>query len=467
MNERATEVAVIGLGLAYLVVLTWAIGNISYDIWGALVAGPVYALIGVAVIRRLFRGPLEPLVVPLMWGLLVKFLGSLARYWVGFEAYEGGIDAARYHRFGGQLASAVWSGEERLVAALPHDVGTQFTENFTAFVYVLTGPSQLAGFLTFSLLAYLGLALMVKAAAIAVPGLAARRYAWLCVLFPSVVYWPASIGKESMLMLGLGVATLGIATMLTHGRWVPSIAMIVAGLGFTALVRPHIAGIWVAGAFPALVVALLRRSRPSGGAVAAPGANRFGVAVVLVLAAVGLAVISSVTIRFLAPDAEERSTTDSLTQILESTTARTDEGGSSFVPPSLGNPTAWPYASVRTLTRPLLPEVRNPVEFLTAAETTALLGLLVVNRRRLYNIPRLLVTSPYVTFVVTTIFLTGLAYSSFANLGLLARQKSLIFPFMLLLACVPERPWRRTWKATPAVADDRSAQTPPAVHSPS
>jgi hypothetical protein len=37
---------------------------------------------------------------------------------------------------------------------------------------------------------------------------------------------------------------------------------------------------------------------------------------------------------------------------------------------------------------------------------------------------------------VTTLFLAGLAYSSFANLGVLTRQKSLVFPFMLLVPCL-------------------------------
>lgn len=49
----------------------------------------------------------------------------------------------------------------------------------------------------------------------------------------------------------------------------------------------------------------------------------------------------------------------------------------------------------------------------------------------------MIVTSPYVAFAVTALFLGGLAYSSFANLGVLTRQKSLLIPFMLLLPCLP------------------------------
>jgi hypothetical protein len=445
MNIRAAEAAVIASGLAYLLALGWAIANTSYDVWGAIVIVPIYGVVGLVFVRWMFKGELAQLVKPMAWGLLLKLAGTLARYWVGFEAYDGGIDAGRYHKFATEAASKVWSGEENIITVLPQGRGTPFTENFTAFIYTLTGPSQLAGFVTFSLLAYVGVAFTVKAAAIAVPGLAAKRYAWLCMLFPSVVYWPSSIGKEATIMLGLGVATYGIAKVLTHGRWVTSIALIAAGLGFVSLVRPHMAGIWAAGALPALIVAFVRRPAATVDGSRRRGPNRFGMVVVLALAAAGFAVLSSVTVGFLTPGEAESGNSDSVSQIFDETTRRTAEGGSNFTPPSVSSPVSWPYASVRTLLRPLPQEARTATQAVAAAEVMALLVLLFIGRRRVANIPRLVVSSPYVTFAVTTIFLTGLAYASFANLGLLTRQKSLIFPLLLLLACLPERPAQPGW----------------------
>ncbi len=247
MNLRVAEAGVIACGLSYLVLLGWAMSNTSYDVWGAVVVVPIYGVLGIVLVRRMFQGELAPLATPMAWGLLFKLGGSLVRHWVGFEAY-GGVDAGRYHDYGADVATRVWSGEASIVTALPQGQSTRFLENFTAFVYTLTGPSQIAGFVTFSLLAYIGVAFTVKAAAIAVPGLAAKRYAWLCVLFPTIVYWPSSIGKEAAMMLGLGLATYGIAALLTYGRWGSSLLITFAGLGFAALIRPHIAGIWVAAA---------------------------------------------------------------------------------------------------------------------------------------------------------------------------------------------------------------------------
>ncbi len=73
---------------------------------------------------------------------------------------------------------------------------------------------------------------------------------------------------------------------------------------------------------------------------------------------------------------------------------------------------------------------------------TLLIGLGILSYRRLMHIPKLVLTVPFVTFAMTTLFVMGLALSSFANLGVLARQKALVFPFLLLVVCLPELPRR-------------------------
>ena len=157
------------------------------------------------------------------------------------------------------------------------------------------------------------------------------------------------------------------------------------------------------------------------------------------VALAGLSVIAQTTVDYLNPSSDEVSAT-SIGDILAETTRRTSKGsGSTFVPPAVSSPTDWPYASLRTLTRPLVIEAHGFSQLLVAAEMMALLGLSVVSWRRVVNLPRLMMTNPFVAFAMTTLFLAGLAYSSFANLGVLTRQKSLIFPFMLLIPCLPER----------------------------
>ena len=437
--SRLIESLTIAAGIAYLAVLGLAITTTTYDVWGALVVLPPLALVGVLVIRAMFTGALESLRPILYAGLLVKLIGTALRYWVGFEAYGGSIDAQRYHRYAVQRSADVRDGLLTVFDVIPSGTGTPYVEEVVAFVYTLTGSSKMGGFVVFGFIGYLGVICFVKAACIAVPRLATYRYAALCVLAPSLAYWPSSIGKEALMILGLGVATLGVAKFFATGAVLIPVLITVAGLAFTAAVRPHMAGLWLAGVFPALLVMFVRNLRV---APTEDGRRTHqGLMVVVIgVAAIGLVVLAGAAVRYL-PGADEEGG-ESVTSILEETSRRTAQAGSSFNPPNLNNPVNWPYAAVRTLTRPLLVEARGSAQLFTALELTLLIGLAVVSYRRLLNLPKLVLTVPFVTFAMTTLFLASLAFSSFANLGILSRQKALVFPFLLLVLCLPALPRR-------------------------
>jgi hypothetical protein len=427
-------------GVAYFVLLAWAIGNSTYDVWGLLIVLPPIGVLGTMFVRFTFRDDLSDLRVILYWGLAVKLLGAALRYWVGFEAYGGGIDAARYHRFAAVAASDVWNGTLSLFNIFPSGIGTPKMEGTTTLVYVFTGTSQMAGFVTFSFLAFIGTAYFIKAACIAVPGLARRRYAILGVIAPSLVYWPSSIGKDAVMLFLLGIATYGLARLTTTTAFAGPFLATLLGLSGTALIRPHLAGIWLAGTFPALLVTLIRGRGPSEGARRA--LSRAAMLPVLLIAVIGMAVMASVTVDYLNPDPDDPTSDPSLTSIVDETARRTSQAGSAFEPPSISSRVGWPYASIRTLIRPLPTEVQGAAQLFTSAEMMVFLGLLVLSWRRVINLPRLLLRNPYVAFAMTTLFLLGLAFSSFANLAVLTRQKSIAIPFMILIVCLPEYPQR-------------------------
>ncbi|MGB0112815.1 MAG: hypothetical protein WBP59_06310, partial [Ilumatobacteraceae bacterium] len=314
-------------------------------------------------------------------------------------------------------------------------------ENVTTLVYVITGTSKMAGFVSFGMLGFVGTVFFVKAACIAVPGLATRRYAALCVLAPSLVYWPSSIGKDAIMLLTLGIATYGIARLVSERAVLGPMLVTSAGLAGAAYIRPHLVGLWLAGAFPALLIALFRGRGTSPGEQPRPLERAVFIPVVAA-ATIGLVLVSLATVRYLNPNADDSLNDASITDILDETTRRTEQANSSFDPPSIDNPVMWPYASIRTLTRPLPFEVRGSAQLFTSLELTLFLALCVASRRRLMNIPRLLINNAYVAFALTTLFLGGLAFTSFANLGILARQRSIVFPFLLLLVCLPPLPRR-------------------------
>lgn len=449
MHSRSLEASGITIAVAYLAAVAWMMANTSFDLWGAFVVAPPLGLLATWFIFRLFRGSQRPLAVVMSAGLVVKLGGVMARYWVGFEAYGGSIDAARYHEAAARMVGRIRGGDAGYGLLLPADGGgTLFLEKFTGMVYVVTGPSRLAGFLVFGLIGYLGVVLMVKAAVIAVPGLAARRYAVLCALSPSLVYWPSSIGKEAYMLASLGLVAFGVARVMSRRRLLPSLAVVGLGLAAASMVRPHLALLWLAGIVPALLVAFVRARGGRPGHVAVQRAVLAGV---LLVAAAGTLFLSRYALEFLTFTEDTTPSGDTLSAILQETTRRTAQAGSNFEPPSVDRVQDWPYAIVRTLTRPLPFEARNLFQLLTSLEIAALLALCVLWWGRTKHLVWATLTVPFVAYAMSVLVVSGLVYSSFANLGVLARQKSLVMPFLLLIPCVPRRPMRQ-WTQRPALA---------------
>ncbi len=439
MKLRTSDRGIVAVACAYLVALALLMGRTSYDVWGVLIALPVLGVLGYAGVRRMFRGDLAPLANVMLLGLAAKGVGAFARYWIAFDAYGGATDAQRYHTKGVVLANEIWRGDRSVFTIVPTGKGTAFMEHLTGSLYTVTGSSKLAGYLVFAFMSFWGMAWFVKAACRAIPGLERRRYALLCCFVPSLVYWPSSIGKEAWMMLTLGLGTYGIAMLLSTRRLVRPGVVIALGLGGAAIVRAHIAGLWLVGLLPAVLVAVLKGRGPrhirGGGFV-----DRVMLVVVAVIAFAAIGAVGSTTVQYFQRGSDETSiTSTNITEILIETTRRTSEAGSTYRPPSVASPLDWPKASVRTLVRPLLIEAHGIAQLASALELTALGCFCLANLRRLLDLPRLLLTNPYVAFAMTVLFFGGLAYASFANLGVLTRQKSLLFPFLLLLPCTPTR----------------------------
>jgi hypothetical protein len=230
-----------------------------------------------------------------------------------------------------------------------------------------------------------------------------------------------------------------------------------AGLIGATFIRPHLVGVWMAGLFPALLVALLRgrdvwhegQKRKLDRALFLP---------IVVIAAIGLILVASATVQYLNPGGgDSQGGATDLVSIIDETSRRTAQAGSAFTPPSVTNPANWPFAAVRTLTRPLPMEARGLSQMIVAAEILVFLCMCLWSYRRVLNAGALAVRNAYVGFAITTLFLAGLAYSSFGNLAVLSRQRSLVVPLMLLLVCVP--PLARRERVGPEIEETIADQT--------
>ena len=354
-----------------------------------------------------------------MWGFAAKLIGTLLRYYMAVDLYGTG-DAFRYHTRGVAFAG-IW----RTLAIPVSDAGgqgTAFTEVVTGLVYSIYTPTMRGGFLMFAFLAFLGQLMFYAAFRPWLKTKALKRYAMAVLFFPSLVFWPASIGKDALMMLFLGLATLGISRLLR--RFEP-MGLITAGLGLylAAQVRPHVA-IMLALAGTLAFLLMRRTDRRTGG---------FRRIVLLVLAVVGLTFAWGAFATDFGVSLEGSGDTADPGAFLESVQNQTAQGGSEVSGGIVSNPLDLPAATLKVLFRPLIYEASNIATAVSAVEGTVLLFVIVWKTPMMFRHRRMVRGNP---LLLLSFFYTGgfiIAFSSILNLGILARQRVQVLPFLLAL----------------------------------
>ena len=422
--------------------LTWAMNDGPADLWSALLVGTGLVLVSVPLVSRAARADGWELAAPVLWTAIgAKLVACWLRYWVAFDVYHGSTDSLGYHKAGEAIAAGLWHGQLTLDGP---PIGTEALETATGLVYAVIGPTLLGGYLVFGWLALWGCWMCYRALRIAVPDARTHRYAALVLFLPSLLYWPSSIGKEALMLLGIGAVALGVAK-LTSGHTAPGsghgtgLSPLVGGLVLTGLIRPHVAVLLAAGVFLAYVV-----RRPRRRTLTSPVSHVVG------LAAAGLVVLVlvSAAARFLKVD-EVNAT--AIRDTLEATAERTATGGSEFAAQPVTSVADMPTALATVIFRPWPWEAHNAQALVASVESVVLLLLVVWGWRRLVALPRLVLREPYVAFAVTYVLLFVYAFSTFGNFGLLVRERVQVLPLVLLLPCLPLLRRRAPARSRPVV----------------
>jgi hypothetical protein len=421
--------AVVGflVASAYLVLLALAMRRLSFDVWGAMVIAPVLAGISIPLLLRASRREADPWMGKLLvWAFVAKMAGTLVRYAVTFEVYAGRADAGGYHGSGRRLAEAFWSGTWDSVyrTEVPTLIGTEFMRLATGVVYIVTGPTKLGGFLVFSWLGFWGLYWFYRAFRIGFPEGDHRRYAVLLFFLPSLLYWPSSIGKEAWMIFTLGLATYGVAMLLRY-RTRGYVALL-AGLAGTAMVRPHVTLL----AFVAFFIAYLLRRRSWRESSSGLLGRIIGIGVLVLVGGIVLAQAASF---FNLADLDRQG----VEQVLDRTEDQSSKGGSQFSVARPKSAAEYPSAFVTVLFRPFPWEAANAQALVAAAEGAFLLFAFVLSVPRLARLPRYVVSVPYIAFVVAYTAMFVYAFSSVGNFGLITRQRTQVFPLVLVLLALP------------------------------
>ena len=366
-------------------------------------------------------------------GLGLRLAGSMV-FLYGIAAVYGGGDYQLYSREGIAYANEIMGGPHAYFVTGDTWWGTTFISRLAGFLFLVIGPTLPGSFLVFSTMGFFGTLAFWTAARRAFPALDVRTSLIWLMAFPSLWFWPSSLGKDSIILLGLGLTVLGFVGARGRTGW----ATLLLGLFLVFVIRPQMTAVLVLALVAGQSLATLRSGMRGGGIRI----------ILLVAAAVGTLFLVNGALGF------ELFNVDATTAYIEARASNTSYGGSAIsddVP-------VW-LAPVTTLFRPFIWEANGPTAFVAAMETTFLWGMIWYRRRRFVAFFRTYRYSPMmwmgIVFVAVYAIAVGL---SVANLGTLVRQRIHLLPFLLLPLAGLRRPARPRRVAAPTpllhLADD-------------
>ncbi len=422
----------------------------SYDLTIGLIVGVTLVVASLPVFRWMAAADENPqLMLILAEPLDTKQFSSLARNCRVKRLYGASGDSNKYASDGWVFAQAVRSGDfipqiESIDRMAP---GTRQITKLTGYLFTLTGQSRFAGFFFFSWLAFWGCLLFARGVKRAFPESDHKRYLYLVLFWPSLLFWPSSIGKDAAMVFCLGFVAYGAGLILASKPKLWGIAPFGAGVFGLLQVRPHVALMAVLAVTVATGFAFLGGTRAEQ-ATGRGRAVRMGGLVVMVLLAL---TASTQTTRFFSDEAGQATST---TEAFELTRNRTQKGGSEFQPIVVTNPAQIPGATVSVLFRPFPWEVSGAGSAISSIEGLAVLGLFVWSWKRLVRWPVSAWRRPVLLFGFVYTLMFVVAFSSIGNAGILARQRSQMLPLLFMALTVPKTRWWREQSSDRSLPDE-------------
>jgi hypothetical protein len=290
--------------------------------------------------------------------------------------------------------------------------------DITAVLVGLGTPSITFAFCTFSLIAFFGQMLFYRAFCSAVPGGDRLLAALMCFFFPSFVFWTTPIGKDAIVLFGLGLASLG-AARLFGGR--SALMPLSFGIVIVQFIRPHIAALF--GVSLAISYLFFRRSSDVSAVLA-----KFVLVPALVILTVGLTLQTKEVFGL-------QTVEGSITRADEIRSFTGSQGGSDF---GFNDSLEFRLATAPfLLIRPFPWEVVNVLSGIASAEGVFIVLMLWSRRLQVVHFFRNWRLYPFISFVVIYALFTISSLSTVINnMGTIARQRVMVFPLFLVAACV-------------------------------
>jgi hypothetical protein len=141
--------------------------------------------------------------------------GLALRFIAAYYRFTHAADAATYHNSGIELAKGFRHFDFGVDPGSPVP-GTGGMKIVAGVAEVITNSNAFGTFLLFSFLGFLGCYFLYRAFITALPDADHQRYALLIFLWPTLLFWPSSIGKDCWMLFCIGIAAIGAARVLVR-----------------------------------------------------------------------------------------------------------------------------------------------------------------------------------------------------------------------------------------------------------
>jgi hypothetical protein len=390
----------------------------------AVLIGITLFILGRLIVQRVAKD--DPWLTKALTACLLLHLACApAQIWVVDHIYQGVSDYNRYVSQGAILSEGFRHFNFSLVPAHLQGIVSDGSVSIVAgVVFAIIGVDKLGAFFVFSFLSFVGTIFFYRAFTTTFGRAGSRRYGYLIFFLPSLVFWTADVSKEAIMTFLLGLTAYGCARVLANrkgGYW-----MILLSSAGGVFIRPNEVLLALGGFIMAMLF------RPANPNVRLEGSRR--TASLIFLGSL-LAVSIFVTLHYL-PGVNGSL---SLTQISTNNNVGVAGNGSSNLSysPSI---LAYPQDAYFVLFDPLPITAHGTSEFISAAENTVLLIVVLTSIRRLLLVPRVALARTYVAMCVVFTGAFLYAFASLGNAGLIERERAVMMPFFLVLLCIPRGP---------------------------
>jgi hypothetical protein len=331
--------------------------------------------------------------------LIFRLIGSAMKYIVATQIYESG-DMMRYHAIGHYISQHFEKFDFSILGSLQGPQGTANLTYFTGLLYTFLPTSLPGSCFFFSTLAFIGSILFYQSFRFAFPDTAPNFFRLVIFFLPSILFWPSSLGKDAWIFLSSGLVAYGFIKYLRTAN-LSGLLLASIGIVLTWIIRPHIASIMLIAA--GLTYFFFARMRASQHLVIWMIG---GVCVV----GLGIFVLRS-TGEFLGGAGLQDTSLEGVEDFYDFRQRGSTEGHSAFKATSVFSPLGAIYGVITILFRPFPWEAHNPQALVSSMESILWLGIMWYRRK---------------------VFFSRIC-STIANFGIIARQRVMFLPFLLML----------------------------------